>query len=446
MSKKHVLLLTGILMLVLLGANLWTFLTRDWESSFYPASYATLYYPTDIPSIRKWKVINRKELKIYISIYPPVKKWRVLCDGNEHQVVTGMNPCFKIHDSEQQLHHYEFIPLPEGSATSLNMTVQYYPKEFYHKMGLQHNDVYIVKPAVPLGDFKQFSVNDWVDSYDYVGQVDLAEVDKLLLYQAGINQNDSTISKIEKLTKFLRRQLINARGVPKDDERWMNPYRLYKEMVAGTAKGWCTQHAQLYVFFANRAGIPTRLLLGARTEGNSIFFTGHTWAESYLKEQQCWAFVDLSHGIICVTDKQGKVFNTLELMFLNQHETFDNIFARIYKDWEYQNLPFESDADSLTTVPFVACNQVVKQEFIPHAIIKFRRPPNVEDVRYIYDGFFKDKTFLWANLERYLFKPPLAYSFYPTEGMRTYLLRQSLFYGFLGVLLLFIFAALKKQK
>jgi hypothetical protein len=226
----------------------------------------------------------------------------------------------------------------------------------------------------------------------------------------------------------------------------MNPYLLYQEMVAGTGKGWCTQHAQLYVFFANRAGIPTRLLLGARTEGNSIFFTGHTWAESYIKEQQRWAFVDLSHAIINVTDKKGMVFNTVELMHLNQHDAFDSAFARIYKDWEYQILPFAGGKDSLITVPFVTCNQVVKEEFIPHAIIKFRRPPNVEDVRYIYDGFLKDRTFMWANLERYLFKPPLAYSFYPTEGKKTYLIRLSLFYGFVAMLILFIFVAIRQRK
>jgi hypothetical protein len=54
----------------------------------------------------------------------------------------------------------------------------------------------------------------------------------------------------------------------------------------------------------------------------------------------------------------------------------------------------------------------------------------VEDVREVYAGFFQDRTFLWGNLERYLFKPPLAYSFYPTEGARTYLIRRLLFFAF----------------
>ncbi|NOZ62420.1 MAG: hypothetical protein GXO74_12155, partial [Calditrichaeota bacterium] len=85
---------------------------------------------------------------------------------------------------------------------------------------------------------------------------------------------------------------------------------------------------------------------------------------------------------------------------------------------------------------FRLCNRVVKSEFIPQAILKFRRPPNVEDVRTIYTGLLKDRTFFLGNLQRYFFKPPLAYSFYPTEGARTYRIRRSLLWGFFAVLFL----------
>jgi hypothetical protein len=78
----------------------------------------------------------------------------------------------------------------------------------------------------------------------------------------------------------------------------------------------------------------------------------------------------------------------------------------------------------------------VREEFTPHSILKYRRPPNVEDVRDIYDGFIKDRTFLVGNLERYLFKPQLAYSLYPTEGEHTYFVRRALFFTFVGGVLL----------
>ena len=296
----------------------------------------------------------------------------------------------------------------------------------------------LLKSSVPCGEFKQYSVQYWVDDYEYVGKEELAKVDKLLHDEVGIREGMPTFEKMEKLTAYLRRKLINARGVPKDDFRWMNPWLIYQEMVAGTGKGWCTQHGQIWTFFANRAGIPTRLMQGARTQDNDFVYTGHTWSESYIKEQHRWAFVDLSHSHIYITNKHGRVLNTAELFFINQVNAFDSTFARTYKDWEWKDLAVDPGADSIVSVSFKECNKVVKKEFSSHAIFKIRRPPNVEDVRTIYSDFFKDATYCWGNLERYLFKPPLAYSFYPTSGKRTYVIRWLLFFSMILVMVVLV--------
>jgi hypothetical protein len=70
----------------------------------------------------------------------------------------------------------------------------------------------------------------------------------------------------------------------------------------------------------------------------------------------------------------------------------------------------------------------------------------VEDVREIYDGFVKDRTFLVGNLERYLFKPQLAYSLYPTEGERTYFIRRALFFTLLAGVLLWVVAFMVRRR
>jgi hypothetical protein len=130
-----------------------------------------------------------------------------------------------------------------------------------------------------------------------------------------------------------------------------------------------------------------------------------------------------------MTNKEGLVLNTAELFHLNQQNAFDSTFARMYVDWQWENHPGFTGTDTVVTVPFVLCNDLVRSEFTSHAILKYRRPPNVEDVREIYTGFVRDRTFLLGNLERYLFKPQLAYSFYPTEGGGTYCVRRWLFWG-----------------
>jgi hypothetical protein len=367
-----------------------------------------------------------------------ISDWRVLTDGGKEQTAMGMKPSFRIDTTFSELHTYTLVPVSRESVQSIEISVRFYSKEFYASQGMKHADVYVVRSNVPCGEFEQYSVSDWVDDYRYVGEASLAQTSRILRDEVGISDSDATFTRMEKLVPYLRKTLRGAGGVPKDDERWMNPFRLYNEMAAGTGKGWCTQHAQVYVFWANRAGIPTRFVFGARTQDNSIVYTGHSWAESYIREQHRWAFVDLTQGELYITDKKGQVLNTAELFQLNQHNAFDSTNVRLYADWIWKNHPGIPATDTLVSVPFALCNALVRDEFTPHSILKYRRPPNVEDVREDYTGFFSDRTFLFGNLERYLFKPQLAYSLYPTEGSHTYFVRRFLFFSLLVSLVFWI--------
>ena len=436
----------ALLLLLLLAANLYVFFDREWESSFYPTSYATLYYPLDVPTVREWKVLDRNRLQLNLECTAEIAEWRIFTDGEDPQTASGMTPSFRIDTTFSELHTYRLEPVPAGAGPPVEVTVQFYSKEFYGSRGMNRPDVYVVRANVPCGEFDQLRIRDWVDDYSYVGGEGLAETERLLREEVGIQDGESTFARMEKLTRYLRIRLKDARGVPKNDERWMNPWVLYNEMVTGTGKGWCTQHAQVYVYWANRAGIPTRFVFGARTQDNTITYTGHAFAESYIKEQSRWAFVDLSHAHIYVTNKSGQVLNTAELFLLNQQNAFDSTTARMYVDWEWQ-APFGLPAaDTVVSVPFTRVNAVVRSEFTPHSIFKYRRPPNVEDVRESYTGFVRDRTFLVGNLERYLFQPQLAYSFYPTEGAQTYLLRRLLFFGMIASMVLWLFLAARRRR
>jgi len=304
----------------------------------------------------------------------------------------------------------------------------------------------VVRPTIPCGEFDQYSVADWIDDYSYVGKEGLAEADRIIHKEAGIHETDPTFVRMEKLTRYLRPKLRSCVGVPKDDERWENPWLLYNELARGTGKGWCTEHARVWVFWANRAGIPTRFVFNARTQDNTIAYSGHAFAESYIREQGRWAYVDFSQSQCYITDGEGLVLNTAELFQMNQHNAFDSTFARLYVDYLWENHPGIPGRDTVVTVPFTLCNEAVRNEFPVNSILKYRRPPNVEDVRDIYAGFLKDRTFLFANLERYIFKPQLAYSFYPTDGGHTYFIRRLLFYSLIGSVALWMIASLSGRK
>jgi hypothetical protein len=417
--------------IVFFGASIYVFLSREWESSFYPTSYATLYYPLDVPTILEWKVMDRDRMQLNLGCTREVHEWKILTDGGKEQKGVGMNPSFRLDTTFSELHVYRLIPSPAGACQDVEVSVRFYSKEYYACHGMEHEDVYVVRANVPCGRFEQYALADWTDDYRYVGKEDLAKVDQLLKEEVGIRPGDPALLRMEKLFPYLRKKLKGMGGVPKDDERWMNPWVLYNSLTDGTGKGWCTQYAQMWVFWANRAGIATRFVFGARTEDNTIVYTGHAWGESFIPEQNRWAFVDLSQGHLCITNRSGEVLNSAELFHLNQQNAFDSTFARMCVDWQWENHPGFLSTDTVETVPYSLCNNMVRAEFTPHAILKYRRPPNVEDVREIYTGFFKDRTFLLGNLERYLFKPQLAYSLYPTDGRHTYFVRRFLFWGFL---------------
>ena len=428
----------GFFTLLFLFLNLYVFFTREWESSFFPASYATLYYPLDIPTIRRWELVDRNHVRLDLACTQDIAEWKVLTDGKNEQTASGLKPSFRIDTTFAQLHTYTLIPVSKQVVQPVKISIQFYGEEFYASQGMKHMDVYIVRANVPCGEFEQFSVNDWVDDYHYVGEMGLAEADRILHDVIGIRDTDPTFTRMEKVVRYLRIKLRNSGGVPKDDERWMNPWLLHNELVNGTGKGWCTQTAQDWVFWANRAGIPTRFVFGARTQDNTIVYTGHSWAESFIREQNRWAFTDVTQGHIYITDREGQVLNTAELMQLNQHNAFDSTFVRAYVDWLWKGHAGFKGEDTVETVPYALCNRFFRSEFTSHQIIKYRRPPNVEDIRDIYSGLFHDRTYLLGNIERYLFKPPLAYSFYPTEGSHTYLVRRILFSAFIACLLLWL--------
>jgi hypothetical protein len=427
---------------LLLGANLYVFATRNWEESLYPTNYARLHYPLDVPTLRRWKLAGRNLLRLEIIWDRTPEKWQLFVDGKPAGFLTGNTPRIALVGAqfdgstdaplEAFEHHYRLRPQPEGCGPDLDFRVVAITADYYRKRGMHFpRDLILVYTDIPVGNFPRHPVSYWVDDYRYVGTEALAEADRVVREEMGVQTSDDTFTRMDKVMRHIRTKLAAAGGVPKDAFRWLDPWRIFQEMSAGTGKGWCTQNAQIYTFFANRAGIPTRFVFGAYTQDNTVVFNGHSWAESWVKEQGRWAHVDPSHTLIAIQDKQGHVLNTADIMHLCEHGTFDGFTARIMKDWHWRDLPAAASAAPGTAVdvPFALVNLLPRTHLSRQSIIKYRRPPNVEDTRDVYSMLFKSPTFTWVNFQRYLFKPTLAYSKYPTDGVRTYFVRQSLCFG-----------------
>ncbi|MEX0330406.1 MAG: transglutaminase domain-containing protein [Puniceicoccaceae bacterium] len=415
---------------LLLVANIWYFLTRSWESTFYPTSYATIYYPTDRPVVTSWQEADGG-VEAVVKWNAPVEGWKLYFNGELVSENSGAAIYFPVDEDYSDNRTYTVQALPENLFPPFEMKVRYLSDEFNTDRGLSRGWYAIVMSDEPMAKFKQFAVSDWVDRYEYLPESDLAEVEAILREEAGIQDSDTSLEKLEKVMMHQRDNLTQTcRGTPPPQYRWESPYTIYKEMRAGTGHGWCTQHAQVFTFLANRAGLSTRLVVTARTQGNKFVYTGHTWVEAWIPEQGRWAWVEPSYAVIYATDKKGQVLNSVELANLRQHAAWDGVSGRVYKDWGWPEL--SGEANTLIDAPFPDVGGVVERQFITSAIYKWRRPPNVEDLRYDYRMLFKDWTFTWGNFVRYYFKPPLAYANYPTEGTRTYWIRHLLLWSFLA--------------
>ncbi|MDI1337749.1 MAG: transglutaminase-like domain-containing protein [Lacunisphaera sp.] len=428
----------ALLFAIVLAANLWVCFTRGWEDSFRPKSYATLYYPLDMPSLRRWEVESPKVLRLDLVWNKKPASWQLLVDGKPSAAVIGAVPKLhlvgELYDGSSSVplddfkHRYTLRPQPAGSGPDLEFTVNAISAELYRKNGMQWaKDIYLVQTALPTGAFGRDPLSYWTDDYRYMGAEALAAADRVVREEMGVRDGDDTLTRMDKVVRYLRTKLADSGGVPKDDFRWLNPWAMCQEMIAGTGKGWCTQNAQIYVFFANRAGVPTRFVFGANTQDDVIIYTGHSWAESWVKEQGRWTYVDVTQSIVAVQDKHGALLNSADILHLVEHDAFDGTTARIFKDWSWKTLPGEAPPLTTVNVPFAAVNWLARQEFNRQAIIKYRHPPNVEDIRDVYSMLLQDRTFAWVNFKRYLWDPPAAYSLLPTEGAHTYRVRQWLF-------------------
>jgi hypothetical protein len=86
---QHPALWCALALLLLFAANLYVFLRRNWEESLYPTNYARLYYPLDIPTIRRWKVERGDLLCLDLAWNEAPENWQLFVDGKPAQVLPG---------------------------------------------------------------------------------------------------------------------------------------------------------------------------------------------------------------------------------------------------------------------------------------------------------------------------------------------------------------------
>lgn len=137
---------------------------------------------------------------------------------------------------------------------------------------------------------------------------------------------------------------------------------------SGEGQSYCTQHDQIFILFANRAGVSTRLVVTARTKSNNIIYSGHSWVETWVPEQGRWARSDPSFAFAYATNNQDEGLNSIDISQLRKPAAWGGVTTRLNKDWAWPDVPGETNTFVDAHFPDVV--SVVQDQFVTSGIYK----------------------------------------------------------------------------
>lgn len=407
-GKKMLVWMTALLVAAI-AANVVVYLARDKRDTYYPATYKALYVPADVPLLAGMRVVERGKVELQIRALEPPSRWKIADDTGETYTQDGPFPIVKLRDFK---HGYEIEPL-DGQAAGGKIIVHfgYYSSEYYKKGGRTQPDNYwMVSSSIPVGTFARRPLSYWASRFDDLDPADLEEARRIIKNEIGVMESDGTAAKIEKLGCWLITQWKGGSGTPSDQiEKEKSPLRIFKMVLNGQGRIWCSQHALIYHFFANMAGMPSRLVsLAGRVD--NVITTGHAFAETFIPEQGGWAKVDLSTNNMLILNPEGRALASADVYNAIVTGNIEGLTARRCQDGAPASVPYTEvkDTDSYYYTP--GSNLVFKPG---------RERPQ-------------------SRLARYLIRPDWAYSLDLSALQRTYTKRRVLFLGTCGIAALWL--------
>jgi hypothetical protein len=390
-------------------ANVVFFLASDKRDSYYPATYKHLYVPTDVPVLAGTRIVSRGKVELEIRSPETPARWKITDDTSETYTTDGRFPIIRL---KEYKHTYE-IEAEGGAATSPKISVSfgYYPSEYYKKGGRTQPDNYwIVSASIPMGKFPRRPLSFWSDTYDYIDEADREEAKRMLKEEIGLLDTDGTPARIEKIACWLITKWKDCAGTPSDAiEKERSPLRILKMVLKGEGRIWCSQHALIYHFFANMAGLPTRLIsLSGRVD--KVITTGHAFAETFIPELGIWAKVDPSLNKLLILNPAGRPLGSADVYNAIVSGNISGLTARACRD------------GAAVSIPYAEVSGDDGYYYSPGAHLVYRRPHSGAR----------------GWLVRYLFHPDFAYSLDASPLRRAYDWRHALFLAWCAAFVLWV--------
>ena len=202
-------------------------------------------------------------------------------------------------------------------------------------------NLYILKANLPLKVCSCYSLEDWKFKSKFSTKEETEKIKKILEDSVKVFNNDKTLNKIEKICFFLIKKLSGKKGTPDISMKSLSPYMQYKMAIDGKSKIWCENFSEIYLEFANTAGIPSRYVASNLKIGEKNY-GGHVFTESYINEQGRWAYIDLSSSKVFTLNSDSFVVNSVDIYNIVSSGGKSNFNSLVYDSGRLVFKPFDS--------------------------------------------------------------------------------------------------------
>lgn len=162
----------------------------------------------------------------------------------------------------------------------------------------------------------------WRQGADGFSKDTLEEGRRLTTVHAGVQTNDPTLTKINKIGSWLRRSFSHCEiGKPTDHFNRLPVLQQLKAAAVAASPIWCGTYGYHFMFFCYANGIDVRYI------ESKAEIDHHVVNEVFVPELNQWVLTDLTNNVLYCTDANNKILNTVDVLYLNAKDDSSAITA-----------------------------------------------------------------------------------------------------------------------
>lgn len=174
---------------------------------------------------------------------------------------------------------------------------------------LDRETIQINRMNVPRAATSSWSVNEWIpETARFHSKYDTQAVG--FLKENGYDETAPLRERIAFLASLVRKMMPD--GSPPAYLNSLHPYDVLREAKDKGVGCFCRQWALVYVYLANIANMPSRLVFTGGADP-VVDLGSHAFAETYVADEATWAYVDPTNDIALVTNNSDTLLNGVEI-------------------------------------------------------------------------------------------------------------------------------------